>query len=255
MSSTLPDGGRASDANRKSAIYHAQHFIVQNNSTFWDRGENTIYEATVPFSPTSFPANTEVSFSQGFPSEEYWRELFHTKIVRDGSIIGYDINDVTTGKTLLKVHDHGNTTSSVRRTFKAFFRSPVKKWDVENRELFHDLPNGFRLGAIHDVFPDHRVFFPDGQGNTPRLEMQAWASLGTKYALAVTDIPEPVGWVESSVVGRLAPRNETYAVVLRNCTREEAVLWLTMVIATDMKRRKVETVQSGRASLLAPALI
>lgn len=85
--------------------------------------------------------------------------------------------------------------------------------------------------------------------------MQVWASLGTKYALLVTDIPERVGWVESSVVGRFAPCREMYALVLRYCTREETVLWLTIVIATDMKRRKVQTVQSGRGSLLIPALI
>lgn len=132
MSSTLHDGGQASDAHRKSAIHHRQQFIVRNNSTFWDHGENTIYEASVPISPTTFPANAQVSFSKGFPSEEHWCALFHTKIVRDGSIIGYDISDVTIGKTLLKVHDHANTLSSVQRTFKAFFWSPVKKWDVKN---------------------------------------------------------------------------------------------------------------------------
>lgn len=79
----------------------------------------------------------------------------------------------------------------------------------------------------------------------PRLEMQVARTLGTQYFLAVTDVPEPVGEVLSGVLGRFAPRSETYQMTVRHCTREEALIWLTMVLATDMKRRKSQNARFG----------
>lgn len=119
-------------------------------------------------------------------------------------------------------------------------RSPVIKWDVENMGMFSHLRKGATLGLIRDVFPDNRVFEPrmEALPDVPRLEMQTAEALGKRYFLAVTGNPEPVGEVVTSRLGRVAARSEQYTLALRNCTREEAVIWLCMVIATDMKRRK-----------------
>lgn len=164
--------------------------------------------------------------------------------MRDGSILGYMISDVAVERDLLKVHFHGDTTNPLSRAFKAFVRSPVLKWDVENFGLFQNLRPGMKLGLIQEVFPDNRVFFPaEGLIGVPRLEMQVAAALGRQYFLAVTDVSEPVGEVLSGVLGRFAPRSETYEMKLRNCTREEGLIWLCMVIATDMKRRKSQNVR------------
>lgn len=115
--------------------------------------------------------------------------------------------------------------------------------------MYSDLRDGTNLGLIQEVFPDNRIFLPAAVTNMPRLEMQVAGTLGTKYYMAVTDVPEPVGEVDSSVLARFAPRSECYEMVLRDCTREEAVLWLTMVIATDMKRRKSQNARYGRPGL------
>lgn len=242
MSSTRSDGTRGTDVHRQSTIHSVQTYFIQNKSTFLDRGENTISVPSVTVKPT----DTHY-VSSAIP-------VFNTEFVRDGSILGYKLMDVSTGLPLLKIHFHGNTNSTLDRTFKAFFRSPVLKWDVENYGLFKDLPRGTNLGMIRDVYPDHRVFQPNSQymNKMSRLEMQVAASLGTKYYLAVSGISEPIGQVDSGIVGRFAPRSENYQMMLRNCTREEAVLWLTMVIATDMKRRKMQTVQAGRIPIWGP---
>lgn len=237
MSGVLRNGTRSSAKARQSPILPVQTYIMRNNSTIYDRGENTIY------APPAFAPAGGKFFDACTP-------LYKAKIIRDGSILGYMIRDAVTEKQLLKIHFHGDTTNAFSRAFKAFVRSPVPKWDVENYGLFEDLRDGTNLGLIQDVFPDSRVFFPaHSLVGVPRLEMQVAASLGKAYYLAVTDVPEPVGEVTSDVLGRFAPRSETYTMVLKNCTREEAVLWLTMVIATDMKRRKSQNTQYGRSFL------
>lgn len=237
MSGVARDGSRIQDKRRISPVIPMQTYIIRNNHTIYDRGENTIY------APPPHPYTTGDFFDQCIP-------LYKAKVTRDGSILGYLISDISSKKSLLKVHFHGDTSNPFSRTFKAFIRSPVLKWDVENYGLYTDLPDGTNLGGIQEVFPDNRVFFPSKDIiGMPRLEMQVAASLGLKYYMAVTDIPEPVGEVDSGVLGRFAPRSETYQLSLRNCTREEGVLWLTMVIATDMKRRKSQNAQYGRSFL------
>lgn len=238
MSGVLRDGARSAPKARQSEILPIQTYVIRNNSTIYDRGENTIYAP-----PAIAPPSSANFFDACTP-------LFKAKITRDGSILGYMIRDAVTEKQLLKVHFHGDTTNPLSRTFKAFIRSPVLKWDVENFGLFEDMADGTNLGLIQEVFPDNRVFFPSAAlAGTPRLEMQVAAALGRAYYLAVTNIPEPMGEVTSDILGRFAPRSETYTMTLKNCTREEAVLWLTMVIATDMKRRKSQNVQYGRTFL------
>lgn len=223
----------------RSSVLPLQTYIMRNNSVIYDRGENTIYAP--PSNPTNPPPSDFFSACT---------TLYRARITRDGSILGYMLSDAETDRPLLKVHFHGDTSNPLSRVFKAFVRSPVPKWDVENFGLFADLPHGTNLGLIREVFPDNRVFFPsEAMNGMPRLEMQVAASLGVKYYLAVTGVPEPVGEVDSDVVGRFAPRSETYTMVLRQCTREEAVLWLCLVIATDMKRRKVQSTQYGRSFL------
>lgn len=237
MSAVLRNGTRSSATGCQSPILPLQTYIIRNNSTIYDRGENTI------FAPPAFAPVGGNFFDACTP-------LYKAKITRDGSILGYMIRDAVTDKQLLKVHFHGDTTNKFSRAFKAFVRSPVPKWDVENFGLFEDVRDGTNLGLIQEVFPDNRVFFPvQSFVGVPRLEMQVAATLGTAYYLAVTDVPEPVGEVASDILGRFAPRSETYTMKLKNCTREEAVLWLTMVIATDMKRRKSQNVQYGRSLL------
>lgn len=238
MSGVSPTAQRSSHSSRPPVL-PVQTYIMRNNSTFYDRGENTIYAP--PADPTNPPSTNFFSACTA---------LFHARITRDGSILGYMLRDAETDKPLLKVHFHGNTSNPLSRAFKAFARSAVPKWDVENFGLFSDLSNGTNLGLIQEVFPDNRVFFPSlAMGGMPRLEMQAAASLGVKYYLAVTGVSEPVGEVNSDVMGRFAPRSETYTMVLRRCTREEAVLWLCLVVATDMKRRKSQNTQFGRTFL------
>lgn len=190
------------------------------------------------YAPPANPREAVDFFEQCTP-------LFKTKIVRDGSILGYIIHDLQQDRSLLKIHFHGDTTNPFSRAFKAFVRSPVLKWDVENWGLYQDMPVGANMGLIQEVFPDNRVFFPASETGMPRLEMQTAASLGLKYYFAVTNIPEPIGEVDSSLIARFAPRSEAYYMNIRNCTREEAVLWLAMVIATDMKRRKVQNTKYG----------
>lgn len=238
MSGVLRNGTRSATKDQHSPILPVQTYIIHNNSTIYDRGENTIY------APPAFAPPSNANFFDACTP------LYKAKITRDGSILGYMIRDAVTEKQLLKVHFHGDTSNAFSRAFKVFVRSPVPKWDVENFGLFEDMRDGTNLGLIQEVFPDNRVFFPaPALAGTPRLEMQVTATLGTAYYLAVTDVPEPVGEVTSDVLGRFAPRSETYTMVLKNCTREEAVLWLTMVIATDMKRRKSQNVQYGRSFL------
>lgn len=223
----------------RSPVLPLQTYIMRNNSTIYDRGENTIYAP---------PSNPTDPVPSGFFSA--CTTLYRAHITRDGSILGYMLSDAETNNSLLKVHFHGDTSNPLSRAFKAFVRSPVPKWDIENFGLFADLPQGTNLGLIREVFPDNRVFFPsEAMNGMPRLEMQVAASLGVKYYLAVTGVPEPVGEVDSDVLGRFAPRSETYTMVLRRCTREEAVLWLCLVIATDMKRRKAQNTQYGRTFL------
>lgn len=247
MSGVLRDGTRVQDKRRKSLLHYDQMYYIRNNHVVLDRGESTVYgPAPNGVSVTSTDKNL---FDIAVP-------LYNIKSARTGSILGYIIKEVdaadgTPGRELLKIHYHGDTTNPLSSTFKAFFRSPVQKWDVENWGLFTDIRKGTNLGLIQDVFPDSRVFLPAGPlTSMPRLEMQYASALGARYWLAVTDIPEPVGEVDSSILGRFAPRSEAYMMNLKHCTREEAVLWLTMVVATDMKRRKSQTARVGGTPFL-----
>lgn len=238
MSHVLPDATRAPHAAR-APLLPLQTYVMRNNRTFYDRGENTVFAP--PVAPP--PGGEDAFFEASTP-------LFSTTVTRDGSILGYVVRDIASDRGLLKIHFHGDTSNPFSRAFKAFVRSPVLKWDVENYGLFSDLPLGANLGLIQEVFPDNRVFFPSQAVSAmPRLEMQVAASLGLRYYLAVTGVAEPVGEVRTDVVGRFAPRSESYTMALRHCTREEAVLWLCMVLATDMKRRKSQNTRYGRSFL------
>lgn len=248
MSHVTRDGRRDPDTRRTSAIHPLQTYVMRNNSCLHERerGESTIYAVS------SLPIRAD--------NDAYFDELapaFRTKQVRDGSILGYLITQGASDTPLLKIHFHGNTSSFFDRTFKALFRSPILKWDVENYGLYSDAPNGTPLGTITDMYPDHRVFTAAGEmRGMPRLEMQSsnsFDSVGPRHLLAVTHVPQPIGQVDSSVVRTTAPRNDMYQLALRNCTREEAVLWLSLLVATDMKRRKSHNTQVGRAPLLSPA--
>jgi len=222
-------GGVARDGTREdeSAKYHEVQTLVMRNrhsvSSAYT-GESDVYALD------SADGNREF-------------KVMELKFVRDGSIRGYIIHDTINDKDLLKVHFHGNTSSPIDKLFKAFIRSPVPKWDVENAGLFSHIPVGANLGLIREVYPDNRVFEPNKTNlpGVPRLEMQTAGGIGQAYYLAVSSIPEPVGEVRSAVIARVAARSEVYTQVVRNCTAEEAVMWLTMTIATDMKRQKSVT--------------
>lgn len=227
MCGVLRDGTRE---RNDSEVYHKLQTLVTRNRHSVSAaytGESDVY-----------------ALDSANDNEEH--KVMELKFVRDGSIRGYIIHDTVTDKDLLKVHFHGNTSSPIDKLFKAFVRSPVPKWDVENAGLFSHLPIGANLGLIREVFPDNRVFEPNGSNlpGVPRLEMQDAGGIGQAYYLAVSGIPEPIGEVRSALVARVAGRSEVYTQVVRNCTAEEAVLWLTMTIATDMKRQKSVTAKN-----------
>ena len=226
MSGVRKDGTRTEIDD--SLIYHPVQSIVMRNKQEFRAGytgESDLYGIDA--------AGTE-------------RRIAELKFVRDGSIRGYVIHDTINNRGLLKVHFHGNVNSPIDRMLKAFFRSPNPKWDVRNEGLFDHLPIGANLGLIREVFPDSRVFEPneDLLPGVPRLEMQSAASLGQHYWLAVSGIHEPVGEVRSGLVGRIAARSEVYTTIVRNLSAEEAVLFFTMVVATDMKRQKSITAKN-----------
>lgn len=251
-------GSREHDSRRRSTVFEIQSYVVKNDHSCQDRGENTIFgsrSTSNVLAPGAglFNNTDSIAFSAAASSVADMVPMYRTKLVRDGSIIGYIISDMNE-RPLLKVHFHGNTKSMIDRTFKAFFRSPIPKWDVENHGLYRDMPVGSALGMIRDVYPDHRIFRPARDIQIPRLEMRNTGSIGTRYWLAVTDIPEPIGQVESVISTRYTPRSEQYTLVVRHCTKEEALLWLTLVIATDMKRHKVQNVRSGRP-LMSPVFL
>lgn len=162
--------------------------------------------------------------------------VMKARAVQDGSIRGYVLVDVASGRDLLKVHWHGNTSSAFARTTKRFLKSPVPKWDVENFGLFEGMPIGKNLGLIREYLPDNRLFEPNFETlpDVPRLEMQGSATSGGQYELAVTGVPVAIGEVRSSLLGG----DQAYTMILKNMTKEEAVLWMTMVVATDMKPKQ-----------------
>lgn len=228
MTDVLRGGGREHNSARTRPLQREASYVMRNKHTVRAgvTGESNIFWAGA--------GHRDVLESN------VGTEVLDMKFVRDGSIRGYILSNATTGQEFLKIHFHGDTTNPFSRATKAFFRSPVLKWDVENRGLFSWLRVGANLGLIREVFPDSRVFEPNAISlpAVPRLEMQTAATLGAKYYLAVTGIPEPVGEVVTSLLGRVANRSEQYTLVLRDCTPEEALLWISMLIATDMKRRK-----------------
>lgn len=252
MTSFTKRGTREHDSRRRSEVFAVQSYIVRNDHSWQDRGENTIYgrrsASDTPALGAAFSNNsTNVVFSIGTPLPADMIPMYRTKLIKDGSILGYILSD-TSDRALLKIHFHGNTKSVIDRMFKAYFRSPIPKWDVENHGLYRDVPVGSSLGMIRDVYPDRRIFQPAKGCQIPRLEMHNTGSHGTRYWLAITDIPEPVGQVESTAATRFASRREQYSLSLHHCTKEEALLWIMLIIATDMKRRKSSTVQSSRPS-------
>lgn len=223
MSGVLRDGTRSAVKNARP--HHALQTLVMRNRQSVRAG---------------YTGESDIYALDGSGLE---RQVMEQRFVRDGSIRGYVLHDTVHDRDLIKVHFHGNTDSALDRAFKAFFRSPNPKYDVKNAGLFSHLPFGANLGLIRELFPDNRVFEPNPATlpGVPRLEMQAAAALGQKYWLAVTGVPEPVGEVGSALTARVAARSEVYTTVLRNMGAEEAVLWLAMVIATDMKRQKSVT--------------
>eukprot|EP00188_Purpureofilum_apyrenoidigerum_P005454 Plantae.Rhodophyta-Purpureofilum_apyrenoidigerum.ctg7105.p1 GENE.Plantae.Rhodophyta-Purpureofilum_apyrenoidigerum.ctg7105~~Plantae.Rhodophyta-Purpureofilum_apyrenoidigerum.ctg7105.p1 ORF type:complete len:261 (+),score=45.35 Plantae.Rhodophyta-Purpureofilum_apyrenoidigerum.ctg7105:41-823(+) len=225
MSDVNPYGQRTKNGRRRSVVLPRQEYFIRNNHTVLERGENTVYA----------PVEGATTLKETVP-------VYDLKIVRNGSIIGYKLRERATERELLKIHVHANTKSRLSKIFTGLVNNPLNKYDVENYGLYSDLANGHKLGVIEEVFPDNRVFNPTG-GISPRLEMQFTRSLGQHYWLAVTGISEPIGEVTSDVLGRFAPRSEAYKLILRNCTKEEGLLWLMMVIATDMKRRKTSNVR------------
>lgn len=253
MTSFTKRGTREKDSHRRSEVFAIQSYVVRNDHSWQDRGENAIYgrrsASTTPALGASFSNNiTNIVFSSGAPLPADMIPMYRTKLIKDGSIVGYIISD-TSDRALLKVHFHGNTKSVIDRTFKAYFRSPIPKWDVENHGLYRDIPVGSLLGMIRDVYPDRRIFQPAKGSLIPQLEMQNTGSQGTRFWLAITGIPEPIGQVESTVATRFSSRREQYCLALNHCTKEEAILWLALIIATDMKRRKPQIFQSGRQAL------
>lgn len=231
MSGVAQDGRRAgSDA--RGRVLPAQALALRNRHSVRAgyTGESDVFAVALP----------EGLDRRGHAIVTDDAPVIKLRFVRDGSIRGYVLVDEASGRDLLKVHWHGDTSNPFVRATKAFIKSPVPKWDVENYGLFEGMPIGKNLGLIRDVFPDNRVFEPniDTLPDVPRLEMQVAAAAGAQYYLAVTGVPEPVGEVRSSLLGRVAARSEAYTMILKHMTREEAVLWLTMVVATDMKRRK-----------------
>mmetsp|Transcript_23654 Transcript_23654/g.93362 ORF Transcript_23654/g.93362 Transcript_23654/m.93362 type:complete len:254 (+) Transcript_23654:152-913(+) len=214
-------GHRKENKLRTSKVLPLQIYLMQNSRAVFERGENVVFAPTDP----------------EFTSLESALPVYETKWAREGSIHGYVLREKETKRELLKVHVHANTDSAFAKVFTGLLNNPLNKYDVKNLGLYSDLKYGQLLGTIEEVFPDNRVFNPKNDF-CPRLEMQVTKTLGLHYYMAVTDITEPIGQVQTDVLGRFAPRSEAYKLSLRHCTREEALLWITMLIATDMKRRK-----------------
>jgi len=70
----------------------------------------------------------------------------------------------------------------------------------------------------------------------PVLMMKAAAKLGQHYWLTVAETGNSVGDVSNGRMARMHENSKIYTANVHNLTAEEAVLWLTLICATDMKR-------------------
>lgn len=109
-----------------------------------------------------------------------------------------------------------------------------KVWNVENGALFADLAPGTVIGKIHFISSLTSFFTfvaaKDVLAGVPRLEMQSVGEEGhCKYSLRAAGVNEAVGGFEV--------RRYYYDVGLINCTREEAVLWLCILLAAELETK------------------
>lgn len=112
MSHVHRNGSRGEDSRRKSPVHHVQTFVMRNKHSVRAgySGESDVFWA----GPNGAAA--------GDRAELIGEQVFDLRFSRDGSIRGFVVADVASGKELVKVHYHGDTTSPFDRAFKAFFR-------------------------------------------------------------------------------------------------------------------------------------
>lgn len=250
-------GKRGNDDDMEKTVYGIQTYIIRNVDCRRDRGENVIYGKKAISINWTFPSVLSVQSldSRDLTSDPATAPLAHgivpmyrSKLVKDGHISGYILSDMQ-NNSLIKIHTHGNTKSLFDRTIRSLFRPSMTKWDVENYGLYSTMEIGQRLGMIRDIYPDHRIFEPSSGIEIPRLEMRSINAFGSTYFLIITGCNQPIGRVESSIIQRVSLRNEQYTLFIQNCTKEEALIWFTLVLATDMKRRRNKQIRIIRPSI------
>ncbi|PXF41773.1 hypothetical protein BWQ96_08494 [Gracilariopsis chorda] len=118
---------------------------------------------------------------------------------------------------------------------KVVIPSNEQKWHVYNGTLFEDLNVGDVIGQIHYIssLESFFVFSPEKEvlGGVPKLKMQpakADNDFGA-YDLLISGIEKRVG---SVYIFR-----HFFDLRLKNCTREEAVVWLILLIAAELETK------------------
>lgn len=107
-------------------------------------------------------------------------------------------------------------------------------WNVVNAGLFGDIEVGVVVGKVHCIASVSSLFtfvpVKDVLPGVPRLEMQPAHKNGFGgYKLCVAGVPKQVGTINVE--------RYYYDFELFNCTREESVLWLCILVAAELENR------------------
>ncbi|GAB0491590.1 hypothetical protein MMPV_002844 [Pyropia vietnamensis] len=226
-----PRGGRDKSAAPGGAavVLPVQSFVIANDEAVFARGACTVYDAV---------SGSEVAHWDR--SREHSLQSF-TLVAKRGTPTAGGGEGGRWRAPLVRVAEASNRSSPVSAFFRGFF-NPLNKYDILNEGLFPGLPAGTLLARITEVYgggPVGEAKVVDSCVGSPRLEVQATAALGAAYAVTTTGVTVPWGEVTTRVAARfLPPGNERYSLTVRECTYEEAVVVLAVVMAMDMKRRK-----------------
>ncbi|CAN8068174.1 unnamed protein product [Agarophyton chilense] len=211
-------GGIGKDLKRevnsnRSAVFDLQRYFVENRTRdIFKTSTVHVPKASDILRYVNVPTERQKDLLSQCPISFYVDKTFEEPIK-------YEIRTEREGKPLVEVVIPEQKT----------------KWNVVNGTLFEDLDDGCKIGSIHYIssMESYFLFSPNKELllGVPNLEMQPAKGdfeYGA-YDLFVAGIERRIGNVHIL--------RHFFDLQLKSCTKEEAVLWLIILVAAELETK------------------
>lgn len=217
MLNVTREATRDYDPRRQSSVQPCQAYLF-SSCIASQKACGRIYATTSEQLPSKPPLQCVTAFS--------------VVPLRDGVLIAHVPQGGNGSSPLVKVVRRADTST---RLMRSFCGSQII-WSLQNYGLYQDLRDGTEIAILEDTLPRRRHLSPALAVRMPRLEIMACNETPDCFLLMVGNVDAPVGRVKLVHFSGKHSTELFLHVNINHCTREESVIWLSMLVCGDRNK-------------------